>query len=53
MKVTDLSVGKYKLVEVESLPGYKKLAKPVSFEIKKGISQYFGVSFLFAIYIVY
>ncbi|WP_242249385.1 prealbumin-like fold domain-containing protein, partial [Bacillus cereus] len=34
--ISDLPVGKYKLVEVESLPGYKKLAKPVSFEIKKG-----------------
>ncbi|WHY30234.1 SpaA isopeptide-forming pilin-related protein [Bacillus wiedmannii] len=37
--VSDLSVGKYKLVEVESLPGYKKLAKPVSFEIKKGMIE--------------
>ncbi|MGN5652210.1 SpaA isopeptide-forming pilin-related protein [Bacillus sp. Brlt_9] len=37
--VADLSVGKYKLVEVESLPGYKKLAKPVSFEIKKGMTE--------------
>ncbi|HGH1673619.1 TPA: SpaA isopeptide-forming pilin-related protein, partial [Bacillus cereus] len=37
--VSDLSVGKYKLVEVESLPGYKKLAKPVSFEIKKGMTE--------------
>ncbi|MEW4236031.1 SpaA isopeptide-forming pilin-related protein [Bacillus thuringiensis] len=38
-KIADLSVGKYKLVEVESLPGYKKLAKPVSFEIKKGMTE--------------
>ncbi|HDX9611559.1 TPA: collagen binding domain-containing protein [Bacillus toyonensis] len=37
--VSDLSVGKYKLVEVESLPGYKKLVKPVSFEIKKGMTE--------------
>ncbi|QWG49313.1 isopeptide-forming domain-containing fimbrial protein [Bacillus mycoides] len=37
--ISDLSVGKYKLVEVESLPGYKKLAKPVSFEIKKGMTE--------------
>ncbi|MED2866486.1 SpaA isopeptide-forming pilin-related protein [Bacillus thuringiensis] len=37
--VSDLPVGKYKLVEVESLPGYKKLAKPVSFEIKKGMTE--------------
>ncbi|PGE62715.1 adhesin [Bacillus wiedmannii] len=37
--ISDLSVGKYKLVEVESLPGYKKLAKPVSFEIKKGMTK--------------
>ncbi|WP_455906245.1 MSCRAMM family protein, partial [Bacillus albus] len=37
--VSDLSVGKYKLVEVESLPGYKKLAKPVSLEIKKGMTE--------------
>ncbi|PEW48033.1 adhesin [Bacillus thuringiensis] len=37
--VSDLSVGKYKLVEVEGLPGYKKLAKPVSFEIKKGMTE--------------
>ncbi|MED2036005.1 SpaA isopeptide-forming pilin-related protein [Bacillus wiedmannii] len=37
--VSDLSVGKYELVEVESLPGYKKLEKPVSFEIKKGMTE--------------
>ncbi|MCB5903313.1 hypothetical protein LIV42_13700, partial [Bacillus cereus] len=37
--VSDLSVGKYKLVEVESLPGYKKLEKPVPFEITKGMSK--------------
>ncbi|KAA0758565.1 isopeptide-forming domain-containing fimbrial protein, partial [Bacillus sp. AR2-1] len=37
--IDDLSVGKYKLVEVESLPGYKKLEKPVSFEIKKGMTE--------------
>ncbi|PEO74306.1 adhesin, partial [Bacillus wiedmannii] len=37
--VSDLSVGKYKLVEVESLPGYKKLEKPVPFEIKKGMTK--------------
>ena len=34
-KISDLSVGNYKLVEVESLPGYKKLTEPVSFEIKR------------------
>ncbi len=33
--VSDLSVGKYKLVETKSLPGYKKLTEPVPFEIKK------------------
>ncbi|MGG0314211.1 SpaA isopeptide-forming pilin-related protein, partial [Bacillus mycoides] len=38
-KIADLSVGKYKLVEVESLPGYKKLTEPVSFEIKKGMIE--------------
>ena len=38
-KVSDLSVGKYKLVEKESLTGYKKLAEPVSFEIKKGMTK--------------
>ncbi|WP_176519588.1 MSCRAMM family protein, partial [Bacillus wiedmannii] len=38
-KVLDLSVGKYKLVETESLPGYKKLTEPVSFEIKKGMTE--------------
>ncbi|MGG1979776.1 SpaA isopeptide-forming pilin-related protein, partial [Bacillus wiedmannii] len=37
--VSDLPVGKYELVEVESLPGYKKLEKPVSFEIKKGMTE--------------
>nr|WP_306007585.1 SpaA isopeptide-forming pilin-related protein [Bacillus sp. MMSF_3353] len=37
--VSDLSVGKYKLVETESLPGYKKLTEPVSFEIKKGMTE--------------
>ncbi|PFL58263.1 adhesin [Bacillus cereus] len=37
--ISDLSVGSYKLVEVESLPGYKKLEKPVSFEIKKGMTK--------------
>ncbi|MGE6880284.1 SpaA isopeptide-forming pilin-related protein [Bacillus mobilis] len=37
--VSDLSVGKYKLVEKESLPGYKKLTEPVSFEIKKGMTK--------------
>ncbi|MCU5024174.1 SpaA isopeptide-forming pilin-related protein [Bacillus cereus] len=37
--VSDLSVGKYKLVEVESLPGYKKLEKPVPFEITKGMTK--------------
>ncbi len=37
--ISDLPVGKYKLVEVESLPGYKKLVKPVSFEIKKGMTE--------------
>ena len=34
-KISDTLVGKYKLVEKESLPGYKKLTEPVSFEIKK------------------
>ncbi|MCU5331308.1 MSCRAMM family protein, partial [Bacillus wiedmannii] len=38
-KVSDLAVGKYKLVETESLPGYKKLTEPVSFEIKKGMTE--------------
>ncbi|WP_162872625.1 prealbumin-like fold domain-containing protein, partial [Klebsiella pneumoniae] len=37
-KISDLSVGKYKLVEKESLSGYKKLTEPVSFEIKKGMT---------------
>ncbi|HDR4727451.1 TPA: isopeptide-forming domain-containing fimbrial protein, partial [Bacillus cereus] len=37
--VSDLPVGKYGLVEVESLPGYKKLTEPVSFEIKKGMTE--------------
>ncbi|WP_140392374.1 MSCRAMM family protein, partial [Bacillus cereus] len=32
-------VGKYKLVEKESLSGYKKLTEPVSFEIKKGMTK--------------
>ncbi|OSY01149.1 hypothetical protein BTJ45_00211 [Bacillus mycoides] len=41
--ISDLSVGKYKLVEVESLPGYKKLAKPVSFEIKKGMTEVLSI----------
>ncbi|PFN67920.1 cell wall anchor protein, partial [Bacillus cereus] len=38
-KVSDLSVGKYKLVEKAGLPGYKKLTEPVSFEIKKGMTE--------------
>ncbi|TKI11182.1 hypothetical protein FC696_15640, partial [Bacillus wiedmannii] len=37
--IDDLSVGKYKLVEKESLPGYKKLIEPVSFEITKGMTE--------------
>ncbi|MCQ6547405.1 SpaA isopeptide-forming pilin-related protein, partial [Bacillus wiedmannii] len=37
--ISDLSVGSYKLVEVESLPGYKKLEKPVLFKIKKGMTE--------------
>ncbi|MFP3821619.1 SpaA isopeptide-forming pilin-related protein, partial [Bacillus sp. SIMBA_008] len=37
--ISDLSVGSYKLVEVESLPGYKKLIEPVSFEIAKGMTE--------------
>ncbi|PGM96752.1 MSCRAMM family protein, partial [Bacillus cereus] len=37
--ISDLSVGKYKLVEKESLPGYKKLTESVSFEIKKGMTE--------------
>ncbi|WP_258010526.1 MSCRAMM family protein, partial [Bacillus thuringiensis] len=41
--ISDLSVGKYKLVEVESLPGYKKLAKPVSFEIEKGMTEFLSL----------
>ncbi|MFS8350597.1 collagen binding domain-containing protein, partial [Bacillus nitratireducens] len=41
--ISDLSVGKYKLVEVESLPGYKNLAKPVSFEIKKGMTEILSI----------
>ncbi|MGH0540584.1 SpaA isopeptide-forming pilin-related protein [Bacillus cereus] len=39
VKVSDLSVGKYKLVEKESLPGYKQLTEPISFEIKKGMTE--------------
>ncbi|EOO49169.1 MSCRAMM family protein, partial [Bacillus cereus] len=38
-KISELSVGKYKLVEKESLPGYKQLTEPVSFEIKKGMTK--------------
>ncbi|PGB75908.1 hypothetical protein COM03_23045, partial [Bacillus wiedmannii] len=38
-KISDLSVGNYKLVEAENLPGYKKLTEPVSFEIKKGMTE--------------
>ncbi|WP_131802511.1 MSCRAMM family protein, partial [Bacillus nitratireducens] len=38
-KVSDLSVGKYKLVEKAGLPGYKKLTEPVSFEITKGMTK--------------
>ncbi|EOO80140.1 LPXTG-domain-containing protein cell wall anchor domain, partial [Bacillus cereus BAG1O-1] len=41
--ISDLSVGKYKLVEVESLPGYKNLAKPVSFEIQKGMTEILSI----------
>ncbi|PGU11371.1 adhesin, partial [Bacillus cereus] len=37
--ISDLSVGKYKLVETKSLPGYKKLTEPVSFEITKGMTK--------------
>ncbi|EJR80160.1 SpaA isopeptide-forming pilin-related protein, partial [Bacillus cereus] len=37
--VSDLLVGKYKLVETKSLPGYKKLTEPVPFEIKKGMTK--------------
>ena len=37
--VSDLSVGKYKLVETKSLPGYKNLAEPVLFEITKGMTK--------------
>ncbi|PEJ68213.1 hypothetical protein CN888_27880, partial [Bacillus wiedmannii] len=37
--ISDLSVGNYKLVEAENLPGYKKLTEPVSFEIKKGMTE--------------
>ena len=37
--VSDLSVGKYKLVETKSLSGYKKLTEPVSFEITKGMTK--------------
>ncbi|TKH71555.1 hypothetical protein FC686_26245, partial [Bacillus cereus] len=33
------SVGKYKLVETKSLPGYKNLAEPVLFEITKGMTK--------------
>ncbi len=39
--VSDLSIGKYKLVETKSLPGYKKLTEPVSFEIKKRYDESF------------
>ena len=34
--VSDLSIGKYELVEVETPAGYKPLEKPISFEIEKG-----------------
>ncbi len=34
--VSDLPIGKYELVEVETPAGYKPLEKPVSFEIEKG-----------------
>jgi LPXTG-motif cell wall-anchored protein len=37
--ISDLSVGKYKLVEKAGLPGYKKLTEPVSFEITKGMTK--------------
>ncbi|MGE1125683.1 MSCRAMM family protein, partial [Bacillus wiedmannii] len=37
--ISDLFIGSYKLVEVENLPGYKKLEKPVSFEITKGMTK--------------
>ena len=37
--VSDLSVGKYKLVETKSLPGYKKLTNSVPIEIKKGMTK--------------
>ncbi|WP_257131249.1 MSCRAMM family protein, partial [Bacillus toyonensis] len=37
--ISDLSVGKYKLVEKASLPGYKQLTEPVSFEIQKGMTK--------------
>ncbi|MGR6001341.1 prealbumin-like fold domain-containing protein [Bacillus cereus] len=40
--VSDLSVGKYKLVETKSLPGYKKLTEPVPFEIKKRYDKSFS-----------
>ena len=36
-KISDLSVGKYKLVETKSLR-YKKLTDSVSFEITKGMT---------------
>nr|WP_235708954.1 SpaA isopeptide-forming pilin-related protein [Bacillus mycoides] len=41
--ISDLSVGKYKLVEKESLPGYKKLTEPVSFEITKGMTEVLSI----------
>ena len=37
--VSDLSVGKYKLVETKSFTGLQKLTEPVSFEIKKGMTK--------------
>ena len=37
--ISDLSIGKYELVEVETPAGYKPLEKPVSFEITKGMTK--------------
>ena len=42
-KISDLSVGKYKLVEKAGLPGYKKLTEPVSFEITKGMTTVLSI----------
>ncbi|WP_249727707.1 prealbumin-like fold domain-containing protein, partial [Bacillus paralicheniformis] len=34
--VSDLPIGKYELVEVETPAGYKPIESPISFDIEKG-----------------